>query len=103
VPTCSVSFVKRRKGVPETLARDVAVGTTLLDAARGAGLPIARACTGRGLCGRCDLEIVGDASGLSPESADERATREREGIPPARRLACRAHVTGPVRATASYW
>ena len=100
---CLVSFVRRRMGARETLTREVPTGTTLLDAARGAGLPIARACTGRGLCGRCDLEILGGQGWLSPESADERETRERDGIPAARRLACQARVRGPVLATASYW
>ena len=101
--TCAVSFVRRRMGVPETLTRDVPKGTTLLDAARGAGLPIARACSSRGLCARCDLEILDGQGSLSPEAPDEREIRERNGIPPARRLACQARVGGPVRATASYW
>jgi ferredoxin len=101
--TCAVSFVRRRMGVPETLTRDVPEGTTLLDAARSAGLPIASACTGRGLCARCDLEILRGQGSLSPESADERETRERNGIPPAWRLACQARVGGRVVATAKYW
>ena len=90
-------------GVRVTLTREVPEGTSLLDAARDAGLPIARACRGRGLCGRCDLEILDGQGWLSPESAEERDTRERDGIPARRRLACRACVAGPVLATASYW
>ena len=100
---CPVSFVRRRNGVRETLTRDVPEGTSLLDAARSAGLPIARACSGRGLCGRCDLEILDGRGWLSPESAEERWTRERDAIPAARRLACQARVCGSVLATASYW
>ena len=101
--SCAVSFVRRRMGARETLTRDVPEGATLLDAARGAGLPIAGACTGRGLCGRCDLEILDGRGWLSPETAEEREIRERDGIPAARRLSCQARVGGPVRATASYW
>jgi ferredoxin len=101
--TCAVTFVRRRAGVPETVTREVPEGTTLLDAARGAGLPIARACTGRGLCGRCDLEILDGAPGLSAESEDERETRSRDQLPASRRLACQARVHGAVRATTGYW
>jgi len=90
-------------GALETLTRYVAEGTSLLDAARGAGLPIARACAGRGLCGRCDLEILDGQGWLSLETPAEREIRERDGIPARRRLACQAQVRGPVRATASYW
>jgi ferredoxin len=99
----AVSFVRRRGGARETVVREVDEGTTLLDAARAAGLPIARACTGRGLCGRCDLEILDGAASLSPEAEDERETRERDHLPAARRLSCQARVHGPVRATTGYW
>jgi len=100
---CLVSFVRRRNGVRETLTREVSDGSTLLDATRSAGLPIARACTGRGLCGRCDLEILDGQGWLSPEAPGEREIRERDAIPSARRLACQARVCGPVLVTASYW
>jgi adenylate cyclase len=100
---CAVSFVRRRMGVRETLTREVPEGTSLLDVARSAGLPIARACTGRGLCGRCDLEILDGQTCLSTETPAEREIRERDGIPAACRLACQARVRGAVRATASYW
>jgi ferredoxin len=100
---CAVSFLRRRGGARETLTREVADGTTLLDAARAAGLPIARACTGRGLCGRCDLEILDGAGWLSPEAEDERETRERDRLPASRRLSCQARVHGAVLATAGYW
>lgn len=100
---CRVSFQRRRNGARETLASEVPDGTTLLDAARAVGLPIARACTGRGLCGRCDLEILDGGACLSREAEDERETRERDGLPPSRRLSCQARVHGPVRATAGYW
>jgi ferredoxin len=100
---CAVSFLRRRGGVRETVTREVPEGTSLLDAARGAGLPIARACTGRGLCGRCDLEILDGAGWLSPEAEDERETRERDHLPAGHRLSCQARVRGPVLATTGYW
>jgi ferredoxin len=100
---CAVRFERRHRGTRETLLREVPEGTTLLDAALSAGLPIARACGERALCGRCDLEILEGGGRLSPESADERETRERIALPAARRLACQARVHGSVRATAGYW
>jgi len=78
-------------------------GTTLLDAARAAGLPLAQACGARALCGRCDLEILEGANRLSDESADERAARRRNAVADPRRLACQARVHGTVTATAGYW
>lgn len=87
----------------ETLIREVPEGTTLLDAAHDAGLPIAHACGARALCGRCDLEILDGARQLSGETAAEQATRQRNALPARRRLACQARVQGPVTATAGYW
>ena len=96
-------FVRRKAGGRETLAREVARGTTLLEAARAAGLPIARACGERALCARCDLEILAGREHLSDEAPDERETRARAGLPPNGRLACQARVEGFVTATAGYW
>lgn len=100
---CTVHFRRRRDGAFVTLGCEVPEGATLLDAARAAGLPIARACTGRGLCGRCDLEILEGRGALSPEEPDERETLTRDRLAASRRLACQARVHGPVLATASYW
>ena len=85
------------------LTCEVPEGATLLEAAQAAGLPIARACSGQGLCGRCDLEILSGLASLSPEAADEREARQRVRLPASCRLACRARVHGSVLATASYW
>ncbi len=100
---CTVSFRRRRNGAHETLTREVPEGATLLEAAQAAGLPVARASTGRGLCGRCDLEILAGSGWLSPETPDELETRERVGFPASCRLACLTRVLGPVSATAGYW
>ncbi len=83
--------------------RSIAVpdGTTLLDAVVAAGFPIARACGAGGLCGRCGVRVL--AGTVDPESDEEAATKRRNRIDPAVRLACRAHVSGDVQLTASYW
>ncbi len=99
----TVTFLRRRAGERVPVTAQVAEGTTLLEAARGAGLPIASACSGVALCARCGLEIVSGADALDPELADERRQKERNRIPAEQRLACRAGVHGPVTATAAYW
>jgi ferredoxin len=99
----TVSFVRRVEGGAKTLTARVADGTSLLDAARAAGLPIASACSGVALCARCGLDILAGASALDPERADERQQKLRNRVPPEQRLACRAGVRGDVTATATYW
>jgi 2Fe-2S ferredoxin len=89
---------------PSGRAIEVPAGSTLLEAALAAGLPIARACGADGLCARCALRILaGAGTGVDAAGPDEAAVRERNRLDPALRLACRAHVTGDVEVTASYW
>ena len=78
-------------------------GKTLLDAALSAGLPVARACGGEGLCGRCGLKVLAGGTGLSAEATDEAEAKERNRVPGEWRLACRARVHGPLEVTAGYW
>ncbi len=78
-------------------------GTTLLDAARGAGLPMASACGADGLCARCGLRVHAGAGNLSPEGEAETRVKHRNRIDLALRLACRAAVRGDVEVSASYW
>jgi ferredoxin len=99
----TVSFVARVGGESTTRRVRVDDGTTLLEAARAAGLPIASACSGVALCARCGLEILAGGGALEPEREDERRSKRRNRVPPEQRLACRAGVHGDVTATASYW
>ena len=82
---------------------EVPAGTTLLDAAVAAGLPIARSCGAEGVCAKCGLQIVAGADRLSPETPDETRIKARNRVDAAMRLACRAQIRGDVTATASYW
>lgn len=86
-------------------ARTVEVpdGATLLDAVLAAGLPLARACSGSGLCGRCGLEVLAGGGALSAEAPDEAEAKRRNRVPGELRLACCSRVAGPVEVTASYW
>ncbi len=79
-------------------------GTTVLDAARRLGVDIDSVCGGRGICGRCQVEvsegehakhaIVSAASHLSPVSEVELAYAADRGLAAGRRLGCTACVEG---------
>jgi len=89
----------------EPSGREVRVvrGTTLLEAARCAGLPIASACGAGGLCGRCGLEILEGAEALGAESDDEQRSKRRNRVDASQRLACRVILSADARVRASYW
>jgi ferredoxin len=88
---------------PGGRALRVPQGTTLLEAARRAGLPIASACGADGLCARCGLRILAGAESLPPESTAERDAKRRNRVEPDLRLACRVAPRSDVEVTASYW
>ena len=80
----------------------IAPGTNLLDAARGAGLPIASACQGDGLCGRCGVRVSSDGA-LPHEAEAETRAKRRNRVAPEFRLACQLTPTCDVEVTAAYW
>ena len=88
-----------------TQGRSVCVpsGTLLIDAVRSADLPIASACRGDGLCGRCGVAILAGQSEVSAETAEESSCKERNRIDPRLRLACRIRVCADLSVTAPYW
>jgi len=81
----------------------VSPGTSLLDAARRAGMPVASACGAFGLCGRCGMQVLAGGEELSAEMPGEADAKQRNRIAPQLRLACRASVWGDVEVTAAYW
>jgi ferredoxin len=104
--TCEIRFRGRSPtGDGDAPPRRIAVvrGTTLLEAVRSAGLPVARGCGGGGLCGRCGLRIVAGAEGVAPESAAEARAKARNRIDADLRLACQVRVDGPLEVSAPYW
>jgi ferredoxin len=88
---------------PSGRALRVERGTTLLEAARRAGLPIASACGADGICARCAVRVLAGALALSPETELEERQKVRNRIDPTLRLACRAAALGDVEVTAGYW
>jgi uncharacterized 2Fe-2S/4Fe-4S cluster protein (DUF4445 family) len=79
-------------------------GTTLLDAARRLGVDLDSVCGGRGICGRCQVEvsegehakhgITSSASHLTPADEVEARYAAERGLADRRRLGCIASVTG---------
>ncbi|MFN8186152.1 MAG: ASKHA domain-containing protein [Gaiellales bacterium] len=84
----------------------MARGTTVLDAARRLGVDLDSVCGGRGLCGRCAIEVaegehgkhgITSAAGhLSPAGDAERGYAAERGLPAHRRLGCHARIEGDV-------
>jgi uncharacterized 2Fe-2S/4Fe-4S cluster protein (DUF4445 family) len=74
---------------------DVERESTLLDAARQAGIGLASVCGGEGTCGRCRVTIMsGEVS--APVDADRRFLSQLE-LSSGQRLACRCHVYSAVK------
>ncbi len=74
----------------------VPVGSTLLEAARAAGLAIDAPCGGAGTCGSCRVVAAGS---LEPPTRTERELLGGAGLSAGKRLACRARVSGDVTVT----
>ena len=81
----------------------VPAGTSLLEAARRVGLPVASSCGADGVCGRCGLVILASDDRVADESAREREIKQRNRIDPQLRLSCRIAVETNLRVTAPYW
>jgi uncharacterized 2Fe-2S/4Fe-4S cluster protein (DUF4445 family) len=80
------------------------LGTPILQAARSLGVDIDSVCGGRGICGRCQVEVsegefakLGVTSrleNLSPFGDVERRYADRRGLKPGRRLSCSSILQG---------
>ncbi|WP_245428165.1 ASKHA domain-containing protein [Roseiarcus fermentans] len=82
-----------------------AEGTSLLDAARRLGVDLDSVCGGRGICGRCQVDVAegafakhalesreGHAGPWSP--VEQRYVDKRGPLPPGRRLGCQTRICG---------
>src|ERR1700735_959274 len=80
-------------------------GASLLEAARALGVDLDSVCGGRGICGRCQVDVAeGDfakhaihssANHVTPSGAVEaRYASKRGAFPPGRRLGCQARICG---------
>ncbi len=94
----------RRRGVvhiayPEGRRVPIAAGATILEASRGAGIPHASVCGGRGRCSTCRVRIGQGLENLTPPSDDEAKVLKRIGAAPNVRLACQTRPTQDVEVT----
>jgi uncharacterized 2Fe-2S/4Fe-4S cluster protein (DUF4445 family) len=74
---------------------EVAPNTTLLEAARQAGLALSSSCGGVGRCGQCRLEIL--TGSVSPPTVDEKYILTELELQHGQRLACHTHIQGNVK------
>lgn len=88
---------------PSRTSIAVPAGTSLLEAARQAGLPVASACGADGVCARCGLEILEGADALPPETEREQDIKQRNRVAASLRLSCYIDVAGDMTVTAPYW
>lgn len=80
------------------------IGTPVLDAARELGVYVESVCGGRGICGRCQVEvaegqfakhgITSSSDHISAFGPKERRYAEKRDLKPGRRLSCSATVQG---------
>lgn len=96
-PSHSRNDTSRVKVDLEPVGRRVLVppGTSLLDAARLAGVDLVASCGGLGICGTCLVRVV--AGEVSPLSASEEETLEPAQVADGMRLACEARALADVR------
>ena len=83
-----------------------AAGTLVLDAARSLGVDIDSVCGGRGICGRCQIDVgdgefakLGITSGpqhLGAIRVEETRFDEKKGLKAGRRLGCQARIIGDI-------
>ncbi len=94
---CRVRFMPSEREIR------VPAGTSLLEAARRAGLPVASACGADGVCARCGLDILEGAEGLPAESERETDIKSANRVDEDLRLACRIRLECDLVVTARYW
>jgi len=88
---------------PSGIEITVPSGTTLLEAARLAGLPVASACDQQFTCGRCGMRILSGDEAVATESKREASIKLRNRIDSDLRLSCVVQVRADLTVTAPYW
>ena len=86
---------------PSGIEVEISSGTTLLEAALAAELPVGNSCGADGTCGRCGLRLV---SGKLPSpSRREQDVAAANRLEPGLRLSCMIQPNQDVEITADYW
>jgi len=87
--------------LPSGIEIEIVPGTTLLDAAQQAGLPVGNSCGADGTCGRCGLRAV--SGSLPPRSPREQRVLLANRVDTELRLSCMVQPVEDVEITADYW
>ena len=95
---------ERRRGIvaltyPDGRQVRIRPGTTALEASRGAGIPHASVCGGRGRCSTCRVRVGDGGDKLAPPSVEESRVLARVGAPPGVRLACQIRPAADLEVT----
>ena len=98
------SWWQRRHGIvtltyPDGKRVPVVRGTTVLEASRGAGIPHAAVCGGRGRCSTCRVRIANGLESLDEPSEEEARVLKRIAAAPNVRLACQTRPNADVEVT----
>lgn len=88
---------------PSGITLDVIDGTSLFDAARNAGLPVASSCDAEFICGKCNMQVVAGGDAVSRQSEEERALLKKERNPTSDRVSCQTFVHGNCTVSTRYW
>lgn len=89
--------------LPSQKTLEVPIGARLFDVIRDARVPLASSCDGDSICGKCKVEVVAGAEGLSPILPAEAKLLRRFLDEGCWRIACEARVLGDVTITTGYW
>ena len=86
---------------PHNISVEIEPGTTLLEAANAAKLPVGNSCGAEGTCGRCGLRLL---SGNLPEATQrEIKVAKANRLAPGLRLSCMVKPNTDIEVTADYW
>ncbi len=84
---------------PEQRRVSIVAGATVLEASRGAGIPHASVCGGRGRCSTCRVRVGAGAETLAPPSDEEAKVLKRIRAAPNVRLACQIRPSADLEVT----
>lgn len=63
--------------LPSNYEIKIPAGTTILEAAANAGVPIDGSCGGKGICGKCRIKVISGNAGERPESEQVHLTADQ--------------------------
>jgi ferredoxin, 2Fe-2S len=82
----------------------VAAGENLMQALIAAGHPVASSCNGKGVCGKCKVQVHNANQGShGAMTALETITAARVGLAKNERLSCQLVIQSDIEISTGYW